>query len=40
MALAAVTNDGNLLAVQNFPVNILIIISFCHSTLSPHNVHK
>ena len=40
MALAAVTDDSNRLAVHDFPVDILIIISFCHSTPSPHNAHK
>ena len=40
MALAAITNDCHFLAIKNFPICILIIISFCHNTLSPHNVHK
>ena len=39
MALAAVADNGNGLAVHDFPVDILIIVSFCHSTLSPHSVH-
>ena len=38
MTLAAITNNCNSLATDNAPVCILIIISFCHSNLSPHNV--
>ena len=40
MSLAAVADDGNGLALHNLPVHVLIIISFCHSTLSPHNFDK
>ena len=40
MALAAIADDGNRLAVHEFPICILIIVSFCHNTLSPHNVHR
>ena len=40
MALAAVTDDGNGLASEHLEICILIIVSFCHNTLSPHNVHK
>ena len=40
MALAAISNDGNRLAIHDLPVYILVIISFCHSTPSPHNAHR
>ena len=40
MSLAAVADDGNGLALHDLPVRVLIIISFCHNTLSPHNLDK
>ena len=40
VALAAVADDRNRLALEHAPVDILIIVSFCHSTPAPHNVHK
>ena len=40
MALTAIAKNGNRFAVHQFPIRILIIVSFCHSTLSPHNVHR
>ena len=40
MTLAAVAEDRDCLAIHEFPICILIIVSFCHNTLSPHNVHR
>ena len=38
MTLGTITNNGNSLILNNFPINILIIKDFCHNTLSPHNI--
>ena len=40
VTLAAVADDRDRLAIHEFPICILIIVSFCHNTLSPHNVHR
>ena len=40
MTLAAIAEDCDRLAIHEFPICILIIVSFCHNTLSPHNVHR